>query len=439
MAPDHVIVVHGLRKAMDPLRAALARLDARRREHQTRLAASPLFAALASGSLPLACYVGWLRATAIVLSVLEDEVAPASHATLAAVWDERMRRLPLLRGDLESLERRVPPDPAGPSLLAIVLAERLRPEAARHPAAFLFCLSALARSFPESAEIRARLSHCFRLNESAGLAYLTSLDAWTNELEGRLSRFQEQAAATAADYERALEAASDVFAWSEKILRALYPVEWRQGQELLILLNPAAGGHPLPLDLREFQAAVRAGEASWRRFPYYASRYGERGRGFTCTDSAWLVTLTREPLEVLHEQIDWLGIVLASRGMPRWLLDLHLETLHQELVQAVPAEAARYAKLLQAAEKLRATRQAHVSEDRFRRLARAFDVRVGAKASNRLPGTGELLVAAVADEKAGLVHAVSSLASWLSEPSRFSAEWIEAVQATIRAARNPEG
>jgi hypothetical protein len=102
-------------------------------------------------------------------------------------------------------------------------------------------------------------------------------------------------------------------------------------------LNPGAGRHGLPSDPREVQATLRAGHHTWERFPYYARRYGERGQRFTGSGSAGLGTLAAYPQEVVDREVRWLGALPVPRGMPRWLLASHLETLHAELVAAVPA------------------------------------------------------------------------------------------------------
>src|SRR4051812_28593243 len=66
-------------------------------------------------------------------------------------------------------------------------------------------------------------------------------------------------------------------------------------QPVAAALNPEAGHHAVTTDPRELRAALRAGEQTQRRFGYYEQRYGERGRAFTRSDSAWIVTVTGEP------------------------------------------------------------------------------------------------------------------------------------------------
>lgn len=52
-----------------------------------------------------------------------------------------------------------------------------------------------------------------------------------------------------------------------------------------------------------------------------------------------------------------------------------------------------------------------------------------------MPGIGELLVAAVADEKAGIKNAVESIEGWMTDAARFPQTWIDAVRITIRKGR----
>ena len=200
-------------------------------------------------------------------------------------------------------------------------------------------------------------------------------------------------------------------------------------------MNPHAGAHALPSDPRELEAAVRAGERSWRRFPYLAARYGERGRQFTSSDSGWVVTLAEYDQTTVDRNVLWLADLIAQRGLPRWVLEVHLGYLVEELVQAAPERAAGYDRLRRAAERLAALRQERIPEATAERLAAAFEAQVAGEPEGGLGEVGRLIVAAVADEADGLVHAVSRLEDWLTDPARFSAHWQAAVRATIEQAR----
>ena len=148
---------------------------------------------------------------------------------------------------------------------------------------------------------------------------------------------------------RVVAAAGDSFEYLLRIFGALCPLEEGTLKPLATSLNPEAGAHPVPTDLREIEAAVHAGEKCLQKIPYFEARYGERGRRFTSSDSAWLVTLSDLDDAQAIEQVFWLGRVLAARGMPRLTLQIHLELLFEELVNAVPARRERYATLQRAA------------------------------------------------------------------------------------------
>lgn len=200
-------------------------------------------------------------------------------------------------------------------------------------------------------------------------------------------------------------------------------------------VNPQAGDHLVVGDHRELAAALRAGERTWQRFPYYEQRYGERGKRFTASDSGWIATLPDHAQASVDRQVLWLAGVLAARGMPRWLLEVHLGHLHEELVAAVPERRPDYDKLLVAADVLRRGREAAISVEHCEAIAASFDARVGPELAARLPEAGRLIVAALADELAGVARAVESLESWLTDPERFPPAWAAAVRATIVEAR----
>jgi hypothetical protein len=200
-------------------------------------------------------------------------------------------------------------------------------------------------------------------------------------------------------------------------------------------LNPEAGDHAVTGDRLEIAAAERAIRRSWAEFPYYARRFGARGRSFSSSDSGWLVTLCDLPTEGAVRQALWLGTVLAARGMPRWLLEHHVDLLADELTHVRPDDAARYARLRACAQALRERRLARFDEETFRALELAFEARVDPSELRRLRRMGGILVAAVADERDGIEMAVPSLVSWATDPATFGEAWITAVHETVAEAR----
>jgi hypothetical protein len=127
-------------------------------------------------------------------------------------------------------------------------------------------------------------------------------------------------------------------------------------------INPDAGTHAISNDPAERAAAEAATRQSWREFPYYPRRYGERGWRFSLSDSGWLSTLSDASDSEAFEQTRWLARLLVSRGMPQYLLERHLFHLHSALMQALPAKVKRYERLQRCAQRLREERTARSSE-----------------------------------------------------------------------------
>jgi hypothetical protein len=200
-------------------------------------------------------------------------------------------------------------------------------------------------------------------------------------------------------------------------------------------VNPLAGLHVVTSDPEEIEAARRAAEASLREFPYYRERFGERARMFGASDGAWLVTLCRGEPAYVRRQVLWLGEVLSARGVPRWLLERHLEFLHRELLR-LTSSVDRCQPLLDAALLLRSERRQHLAERDFTALAAEFEARADAAWMRRLSGMGAILVGAVADEAAGIGRAAESVAEWAADASIFPEPWVAAVRTTLADARS---
>ena len=203
----------------------------------------------------------------------------------------------------------------------------------------------------------------------------------------------------------------------------------------LAKLNPEAGSHPMPDDPREIMVATSAGEQVLAYFPYLTKRFGERGRRFTASDSAWLVTLTNLEISTVLSQVIWLGGVLSGRGIPRIVLEIHLGQLYHELCRINPPAETQYKKLIVAADHLRERRLHKITSFQFDNLAEQWERGIAAGEFAAMPHMGELIIGAVADESDGVSGSVSSLESWLCDAKLFSGQWISMVKQTITDAR----
>jgi len=200
------------------------------------------------------------------------------------------------------------------------------------------------------------------------------------------------------------------------------------------MLNPEAGDHAVPGDVRELRAAVAAADRCRGEFPYFDERFRERGRAFARSDAAWLAALAGLPAPQLLGQVEWLGRVLGNRGMPRITLERQLELLYEELAAAAPERAGQYGGLLEAAAGLGRERLQRIPEPVFSQLERAFHRDTGGALGGRFTRTGALIASAACDQAAGISGAVSSLVPWLTDAGRFAPDWIKAVRRTLERA-----
>ena len=407
-----------------------------------RLQTAPFFQALAACQLPLESYVGQLRALSVIHAVIEPVLESSSDERIGLVWSRDMSKRHLLQQDLRYFEPQGVMDLKEAVEAALKTAEQLRLRSIEQPLSLLGCVHVLEGSTLGALVLRPLYARAFLLTGEEGLSYLHS---YGNAVYARWARYQQgmnSLRLSPEEREQMTRAASEFFAQLEAVFLALYPFPPESKTFLVTSINAEAGRHPIPSDAREVQAALRAADICWQRFPYFEQRYGERGRRFARSDGAWLATLYPYAAGQILQQVRWLGRVLAARGMPSLLLQVQLEILAGELAAAVPEKKLEYQKLLLAATDLLESRRRHGADDQFHAIAAGFDHAVGPEWSARLPHTGALIVSAVADESEGREGAIQSLRSWLTDAARFSAEWIAAVQAafsrTLELARSAE-
>jgi len=184
------------------------------------------------------------------------------------------------------------------------------------------------------------------------------------------------------------------------------------------VVNPASGGYEITTDATLLRAAVRAAQRSIDAMPYYGIRYGERGSRFATTDSAWLISLTALGESRAVHQVQWLSRVLAARGMPTWLLEIHLDALVSE-VRSV-ADPAAVGSLPAAADALAVARGRHVDDELIRSADDWADEALGEDLP--VPRTGALVATAIADERSGVTRDDRALMDWLTDPERVETD-----------------
>ena len=391
--------------------------------------------------LPLEAYVGMLKALSVAHGVFERAIASVSNPTVAQVWDPSASRVSALEADLDHFGRLEFPEPRVAIDAALVLGDRVLKRTVEDPESLVGAAYVFAGAAVGQVATAPKIAETFGLDEG-GLAYMSAFGPATRarlaELKRRIDGLDLDAIpdrGTDADArERMRASAVEVYRAFGAIFRALLPLP-EDDRLTAASLNPEAGRHPIPRDPREIGAAALAGRISWDEYPYFERRYGERGRRFTKSDGAWLVTLCDLEQRQLDSQVEWLARVLSARGMPSFLLERHLRNLHDQLVEAKPARSSRYRGLVIAADRIAAERRARIDDSKFTDLSRAFDECVRDLDLDLVPRSGRLIAGAVVDEALGRPRAVESRLGWLADPRRFDPRWVAVVESAVDQAR----
>jgi heme oxygenase len=420
---------------MAPVRTLAETLQAETYDQNVRIGTLPFFKAVAAQHLPVTSYVILLRNLLVVYETFEQAVAQAPYPAVRAAWNQHLNKAALLRQDNAAFAHITAPEVPAVSVQSQVMAQQIRLRATHDPISLLGSAYILAIWDMGGATLSAQMQQDLHLTNLNGISFLSSFDSWGQEHWPIFAACLNAAMLDSESEKHAVRAAQEMLDGLEELFDLLHPLNENPPSQMVTLLNPLAGNHKIPDDLREIQAALRAGERTALMFPYFERRYGDRGRRFSRSDSGWLATLADESQAKVNQQTQWLARLLAMRGMPQWVTECHLMVLHEELVQVHPEKSAIYATLAESARQLAEQRRAHLSDAALMELDRAFDARVGPEWSAWMPHGGGLLAAAVADERGGVTHVLENIVGWMSDKSRFPAHWVEAVEATVSTAQ----
>ncbi|WP_319547864.1 biliverdin-producing heme oxygenase [Desulfogranum marinum] len=412
----------------------MAILKAETADYHVKLESLPYFCELIAHRLPLECYVNQLRALSVVHSVLEDQLATSTNQQILSVWNDDLRKLPLLLEDLLFFEPRVCSDNIPSIDSALSMVEKIRLISIERPLSLLGYLYVMEGSTLGNYMHQPDITESYHLGGLNGSQYYAGYKDKVRIHWQQFADKMNRVISTPALYPPIIEGAHETFIGLEKLYRSLFPLKKSNNTFHVARINPEAGNHPIPTDKREIQAALNASNRCWSEYPYYEKRYGKRGKRFSDSDTCWLATLTALDQIALQKQIDWLCRVLAARGMPSLLLESLLYYLSQELTTAVPENKGLYQKLLISADRLKLNRLKKIEEQIFRNLAEEFDQFVELDMRNEYKKIGFLLVSAVVDENNGIPEALNSLHKWLVDSDRFPDGWIAAVEKTINKA-----
>lgn len=394
----------------------------------------PFFAALTDGSLPLDSYVGQLRAFAILSGTLERTLESLPEQPLRDIQGVLDGRFQHLLDDLDTFADRLILDIPAAVEAALALARSIRRLGVERPATLVGHIYTLGGTILGN---RVHLEDVRRIlgGRDAGGAFYAGFVGRTDDVWRTLTALIDAYAVDSREQRAIVDAAQESFRRLADIHAALYPLPAQESRRLTATsLNPEAGSHPIPEDLREVRAALAAGRRCREEFPYFDARYGARGRRYTSSDVAWLATLSALDPEGVVPQVTWLADLLARLGMPRFLLERQLEILVEELVARIPERQAQYRRLDAGISALRAARLASCPGGDFAGLARIAEEQLAAH-DTPIANLGGLVVSALADEQGGIPEAAASLESWLTGQPDATPGAIAAIGESFRQLR----
>jgi heme oxygenase len=202
----------------------MTRLKVETKAYHSMLESLPYFKALIAHQLPLECYVNQLRALAVIHGVLENEIATSEDTRVSAIWDNELRKLPLLEEDIAFFKPRVVSDAASSIAAALAMTEKIRLRRVENPVTLLGYLYVLEGSTLGNRMHRPDISLAFHLNGS-GCRYYSS---YQEHVQGHWNQFSEKMNDALNDpslHDLVIEAAHEAFEGLDVLYKALYPLE----------------------------------------------------------------------------------------------------------------------------------------------------------------------------------------------------------------------
>ena len=387
-----------------------------------RLEALPFFKALYAGTLPKLSIVSFLRCLAIVHAVLEREIFQNSDPDVAKLGQHVRPKVPLLITDLKALDAETLPSITPAIQSGIEFGAEILTNA-NNPLSLVGTLYVLEGSQNGGVLLKQAYARCLNMREEQpsyfGCYGSTTATHW-KEFSDLLTSL------VLSDEEAKLVARSAIrcFDRIDTLCMLLYPYSSHQLKHHVVEINFEAGDHAMPQDPLEIVLALRAGRAAWERYPYLDRRFAERGKRFTSSDSCWLLTLTRMPVETATRSLEWLRRVLSSRGIPTVILEGHLRAIAEALAVEFPEQVEMRTRFDRFLSNLQAERQAIGGSETVAHLVELFDRRFHACAGLTVDSAAELIASAWIDERSGIPGAMASTLNWFVDTERFSSEWI---------------
>lgn len=376
--------------------------------------------------------VGHLRAFAIIYGTLEHHLERFRTDQFKGFLNTYTPKLPLLLKDLEKINASEILDIIPAVSNALSVADKIMVYSIKSPWKLIGFIYTLDGSLNGGSIFKKHFSKILNIGEDDYMSFFSVFDLefklfWKNFTDNLNSELLDPNIKN-----DIISGAEVIFYDLMKIYESLYPVDSKYLGNHITSLNPEAGNYPISTDPIEIKCAINAGLKCWNEFPFYEKRYGERGRRFAVSDSAWLVTLSELPVDLAISQVKWLANYLAKIGMPTITMEAQLKYLYLELSEAIPEKEPKYKTLLLASLELRNNILKIFSDEILsdsNHILDSFIEKYGSS-SGKIKNTGKLICSSVADIKNGVEESEQGYKRWVTNPSFFDEGWIKAITDT---------
>ena len=394
-----------------------------------RLEALPYFQALHAGRLSKLTIVSFLRGLGIIHAVLERQLSQVENQAIAKLARHATPKVSLLMADLEAIGANSLPAVMPAIQLCLNYAAELLVQA-EDQWSLVGVLYVLEGSQQGGIVLKHAYVRCLHPREQP----LSYFGCYGRDTAAHWRTFRTMLNALGAGAEQSEQVERSAIRCFERLIEfcaALYPHADSDVAYHVAAVNFEAGNHSMPQDPLEIDLALRAGKIAWQNYSYLERRFGDRGRRFTSSDSCWLVTLTRMPVETATRSLMWLRTVLASRGIPTVILEAHLLSIMQALAAEFPERIEMRTRVDRFLANLDAERAARGNGEILSRLVEQFDQRFRSCGGPAVAAAAELIASAWIDERAGIAGALAAVRDWFADPARFSSDWIAVVRALV--------
>lgn len=376
--------------------------------------------------------VGHLRAFTIIYGALEHNIEQINNSLIEDFLNGYTQKLPRLLLDLENINAKETKDIIPAVSNALSVADRIMIYSLKSPWKLIGFIYTLDGSLNGGSIFKKHFSKLLGLDDENELSFFSVFD---DNFKHFWAHFTDKLNSDTLDLKikgDIISGAEEIFFDLMKIYNCLYPIVEKDMGNHITSLNPEAGNYPIPTDPFEINSAISAGLKCWEEFPFYEKRYGERGRRFTVSDSAWLVTLSELSIDLAVSQVMWLAKYLAKIGMPTITMEFQLKYLYQGLSEAIPEKEPRYNTLLIASNALKENRSKFLKPQYFEESNSVFNsfLEKNGCSNEKLNNTGLLICSSITDLRNGYDDSVQAFKCWITDPLIFSNEWIKAVEET---------